>query len=341
MSSIAIATATTTQLPPRPPIDHSDPDLVTLLPRLTDADGTVRRLALIELAELEEEDHAPWLAWALRDPDAQVRAEAAARLAYWEQPDVVQALAHALTDPDASVRQAAAHSLAELKDAESGRLLLPWLDMDDAFVKASVLRALRELRLAESFAPALRAASDANASVRLEAVGVLGWLKQQQALQTLVALARADVHADVRRAAAGALGLAAGLSMDATVLPALLAALQDPVWQVREEAATTLGKLSLVASANALVAALEDDYWQVRQRAARALGRLKQQSAIQPLVAHALQHSSANLRKEAAVALGEIGDPSAIPALEAAGQDSDPDVRKLARLALTNILAKR
>jgi HEAT repeat protein len=44
-----------------------------------------------------------------------------------------------------------------------------------------------------------------------------------------------------------------------------------------------------------------------------------------------------NLRKEAAVALGEVGDVTAIPALEAALDDSDPDVRKLARLALNQL----
>jgi HEAT repeat protein len=44
-----------------------------------------------------------------------------------------------------------------------------------------------------------------------------------------------------------------------------------------------------------------------------------------------------NLRKEAAIALGEIGDPRAITPLEKALADSDPDVRKLAKLALTTM----
>jgi len=44
-----------------------------------------------------------------------------------------------------------------------------------------------------------------------------------------------------------------------------------------------------------------------------------------------------NLRKEAAVALGEIGDLRAIPSLEKALEDPDPDVRKLAKLALSQI----
>ncbi|MFN7694447.1 MAG: HEAT repeat domain-containing protein, partial [Burkholderiales bacterium] len=50
-----------------------------------------------------------------------------------------------------------------------------------------------------------------------------------------------------------------------------------------------------------------------------------------------LTHTISNLRKEAVIALGEIGDTRAIAPLEAALGDGDPDVRKLARLALTAI----
>jgi HEAT repeat protein len=71
-------------------------------------------------------------------------------------------------------------------------------------------------------------------------------------------------------------------------------------------------------------------------KAARALGLLKAEAGLPSLVA-ALQHEVSNLRKEAAIALGEIGDRRAIAPLEAALADPDPDVRKLARLALTTI----
>ena len=51
------------------------------------------------------------------------------------------------------------------------------------------------------------------------------------------------------------------------------------------------------------------------------------------MLIEALAHRAGNLRKEAAIALGEIGDPRALPALEAADADPDPEVRKAARLA--------
>lgn len=328
---------------PPPDVEASDAELQALLPRLTSDDATVRRLALIALAELEDEAHAVWLAWSLKDPDAAVRADVAARLAYWEQAIVLEALAEALRDSDATVRSAAAYSLAEIKQADSGRRLLPALHKAlqhaqqhaEGFVLASLLHAVKELRLPETREIALHATGSPDASVRLAAIGVLGWLKDTEALPVLTRLAVEDADPEVRRAAVGALGL--GQGQEAVVRPALLAALADPVWRVREEAASTLGKLRLPDTTPALIAALEDACWQVRQLAARALGRLRDGQAVSALVTHALAHDIANLRKEACVALGEIRAISALPALEGAAQDPDPEVRKTARLAITLI----
>jgi HEAT repeat protein len=277
----------------------------------------------------------PWLLRALQDADAEVRTEAAQRLAYWEQDATVQALIRALQDdPVQAVREAVAHSLAELKLLSAGPWLLPATSHADAFVRASALRALRELRLPESYLPALQGLDDQDARVRLEAVGVLGWLKRDDALSGLAWAAQHDGEPDVRRAAVGSLGYAC----DERVLPALLAAMADEVWQVREEAATTLGKLKLAGAVDALLTALEDAYWQVRQRAVRALGQLRQPKAV-PAVASLLSHAIVNLRKEAVIALGEIRDPSALGALEGAMSDPDPEVRKVARLAVSQIKA--
>ncbi|MCS9217910.1 HEAT repeat domain-containing protein, partial [Pseudomonas aeruginosa] len=233
------------------------PEILELSPRLEDADPGVRRLALIELADLELPEALPLLVAALRgDPDPGVRGEAARLLEAWEEDAVVDALCAALADPVPAVADAAAQSLGELKEPAVGRRLLPWLGHADAFVRASVLRALRELRLEESAVPALAALGDPQAAVRREAVAVLGWLRHQPALAELARLASADVDPEVRRAATGALGL----SREVTVLPALCAALADAQWQVREEAATTLGKLGREEAGEPLLKALADDY---------------------------------------------------------------------------------
>ncbi|KAB0648108.1 HEAT repeat domain-containing protein, partial [Burkholderia diffusa] len=186
----------------------------------------------------------------------------------------------------------------------------------------------------DAFTPALHALDAPAAAVRAEAVAVLGWLKDVRALSPLARIATTDTHADVRRIAVGAVGFAA--SSDTAVVTALLAALRDAEWQVREEAVATLGKLRVAVARAPLVAALDDDYWQVRLRAVRALGQLRDAAAA-PAVAALLSHAISNLRKEAALALGELRDPATLPALHEALEDRDPEVRKAVRIAIAQI----
>jgi HEAT repeat protein len=63
---------------------------------------------------------------------------------------------------------------------------------------------------------------------------------------------------------------------------------------------------------------------------------MKVARAVSPIAA-SLEHPQANLRKEAAAALGEIADPRAKPHLEGVANDPDPEVRKNARWALQQI----
>lgn len=305
-----------------------------LLERLHDADAGVRRIAVLDLLDSDEANISPLLITALHDPDAGVRVEAARLLEGYETHDAVRALIAALDDPDKDVAHAAADSLAELKEREMAEPLLAALaEQVTPSKQAALLRAVRELRAADAFAPAMSALDSDSSVVRCAGVGVLGYLRNTDALPDIAKIAATDPDPEARRIAIGALGF----STDAIVVKqTLVAALRDGFWQVREEAAVTLGKLKFVDAANDLVPVMTDAYWQVRVKAARSLGKLKARSAL-PVLIDALNHEISNLRKEAVVALGEIGDVAAIPALENALYDSDPDVRKLARLALTQL----
>jgi HEAT repeat protein len=305
------------------------------LARLADIDPAVRRVALFELADLEDAALLPVFLASLRDdPAPEVRREAAAVLASWEQDEVVEALCTALLDAAEPVRAQAAQSLSELKQPSSGYVLRRWAMRPEPCVRRAVLRGLRELRFADAFDPAMEALAARQAEVRFEAVAVLGWLKDARALASLAALAARDAQAEVRRAAIGALGFAS--PADASIVEALVAALSDNAWQVREEAATTLGKLGVVAAREPLVTALDDAYWQVRLRATRALGQLRDGQAA-PAVAMLLAHPISNLRKEAALALGELGVAASLPALHHALGDRDPEVRKAVSIAIKQI----
>ncbi|GAB7539940.1 HEAT repeat domain-containing protein [Burkholderia sp. 3C] len=326
------------ELPSLLDLSAVDPDALPLLARLTDADAAVRRIAMFELADLEDPELVRvFVATLGADPAAEVRREAALALAAWEQHDAVDALCAALLDTDDGVRDAAAQSLSELKEPASGATLRRWAERPEPFVVRAVLRGLRELRYADAWQPALAALDADDAGVRLEAVAVLGWLKDARALPRLAALATGDAQAEVRRAAAGALGF--GVDADDTAAPvaaALLAALADNAWQVREAAAVTLGRLRARAAVAALEHALDDPYWQVRLRATCALGLIGER-ASGPKIAALLVHSISNLRKEAALALGELRDPAALDALRSTLDDADPEVRKAVRIAIGQI----
>ena len=156
-------------------------EILALQPRLTAEDAGVRRIALIDLADLEEPDGLLWLVDRLgQDPAEEVRAEAARLLEAWEDAEVVQALCEALTDPSLAVQSAAAQSLSLLKTEAAGRVILPWTDHADVSVRIAAFRALRELRFADAAPAAVAALNDADASVRREAVGVLGWRSEER-----------------------------------------------------------------------------------------------------------------------------------------------------------------
>ncbi|MGO9133379.1 MAG: HEAT repeat domain-containing protein [Methylovirgula sp.] len=305
-----------------------DPHLRAIAERLRSPDAGVRRVAVMDLVDCEDPGAAELLVAALKDSDPAVRREAAKILDEFDADGIAGALVEALTAEDEQVRNAAARALADLKDPGAVPALLAALSGDDPFVLTGILRALKSFRVAEAEEPALRYLNHPTSTVRREAVGVLGYLKHRNALPALMASARKDADPEVRRAGVGSL-----LYGEAElVAPCLIEALHDPHWQVRAEAALSLGKLHCASGVEPLVSATADSLWQVQEKAVEALGKIGATSAI-PAIGKCASHEVSNLRKAAIGALGEIGHADALPFIDAAYQDPDPDVRKLARWA--------
>ena len=146
-------------------------------------------------------------------------------------------------------------------------------------------------------------------TVRVQAVGVIGFLKLEEAMPALSRrLSRS------RRARAARRGQRAGASRSRSPPPRRSsAALADDDWMVREMAAETLGArdrrcsrgraADRGAGRRVLAGAAQGDA-QPRPAEDRARGA--------PPSASCSTHAQANLRKEAAAALGEIADPAAL-----------------------------
>jgi HEAT repeat protein len=103
---------------------------------------------------------------------------------------------------------------------------------------------------------------------------------------------------------------------------------------LRVAAASALGALARPESRIPLERTLEDPDWRVRAQAAYGLSRLHDPKSTTALVELLTRDASALCRNASALALGRIGDPRSIPALERALDDVSDRVRREAVLAL-------
>jgi beta-lactamase regulating signal transducer with metallopeptidase domain len=108
---------------------------------------------------------------------------------------------------------------------------------------------------------------------------------------------------------------------------------REPDAKVRTMIAWALGQLEDPAGIPALAAALRDSSEEVRGRAAWAIGSIEPETAPPELLV-ALKDAASGVRLRAAWALGQIADPAAVPALTVALKDAAPEVRKAALWAL-------
>ncbi|MBN3811060.1 HEAT repeat domain-containing protein, partial [Paraburkholderia sp. Ac-20347] len=124
-----------------PTLTDLPPEAAAVLARLASEDATVRRIAVLDIGDLEAPELVGVLVGTLRDDAApEVRREAATVLASWESEDVTEALCAALLDADDNVRDAAAQALSELKDATSAPALRRWAQRGEPFVRRAALR---------------------------------------------------------------------------------------------------------------------------------------------------------------------------------------------------------
>lgn len=165
----------------------------------------------------------------------------------------------------------------------------------------------------EGLATAVKEA--ANESIQLAACDLLGRLGDsfRRSAQSLADLFARTEKTELVWESAKALAL-----MNASHMTEALTQHLDDADSARGAAAAwTLGRLGNASSVESLRAALrktsaDDD---VRAHAAEALGALKSHDALMDLLG-ALDDPSADVRYWAAYALGEIGDPAALPALD-------------------------
>ena len=184
--------------------------------------------------------------------------------------------------------------------------------------------------------PALRTAiNDQSERVRAAALTALGHLAEPTLAPVIATYLTKDKQPFVRKAAAYALGHFA----NAEATAALVVGLRDKDMEVRGAAAVALSSRPDASAIAPLIRSLSDKSAFVRAHAAAALGvngRAAAQ-AVPDLVRMLAKDEDHEARRQAATALGRIGEPSSLNALQQAERSSDPYLSQAAREAISSI----
>ena len=279
---------------------------------------------------------ADWLE-ALADPDDATREEAAQALVTHADSSATDALIEALEDDFWSVRMYAGHALAKLGGPRVREALIPMLGdtikecRDGAVADFVTLGSSAVERLVS----ALR---DDRWRVRESAARAFGLLKDKRAVDGLIAALR-DKDGAVRTTAAEALGRIG----DPKAIKGLIALFKDSSKLVRVSATIALTQIG-DATVEPLMEGFKNDNFQVRLHSVQTLGGitsdyptgrswLRDYRPVPGLIA-LLKDKDRAVREDAAIALGMIGDPSAVPALIDAMQDGSVRVRAIMALGM-------
>jgi HEAT repeat protein len=242
--------------------------------------------------------------------------------------------AHASTQSPASSPPPASQSGAESKHVTISRYAATVQTGDEEERRQAVvmLGAMRDPATIDVLRAAL---DDKSERVRAAAIAALGWLREPALAPLIATYVTKDKHAFVRKTAVYALGQCAS----GEVTAALAAALRDKDLEVRGAAAVSLSNRPDAAAIEPLIAALTDKSAFVRAHAAVALGVNGRAAAraVPGLVKVLTTDEDHEARRQAATALGHIGEPSALPALEQAEHSSDPYLSQAAREAISQI----
>jgi len=183
--------------------------------------------------------------------------------------------------------------------AEGSRAALPGLTDPSAMVRVVAAKAILSLPAAESVQALLPLLNDKDEFVRRETCYALGLTRSRNATTALVERLLQDKEDGVRGAAAVALG------------------------QIADESAVV--SLATVLTGQARRKGKQEQNEFVLRAAAEALGQIRSRSGVPALIALVTNEKlSSDIRREAARALGLIGDPAAVPALNQASMSSDP-----------------
>lgn len=305
-------------------------------PDLFSADAGVRTDAAVRLGEAKDRQAVPALLKALEDPEESVRVEAARALGAIGDRSATGPLGKLAADPLDTVRMAAAQAFRMLEDPAAVPALERLLADPDEGVRKAALRAAGTIPGPEAVRLLVNSAlHDEVEEVREVAVKLLAG---RRAAEAIPFIERAlETESDLLRATAADALREMG---DRSSVPALLKALDDPYFKVRSLSAHALAKIapSDADVRRALARRLEAESEELtRVDLAWALAKTGDRSAMGIIRDLLLEGEFPEVRAEAALALGEVGEASDRELLAVAARDKKGLVRQEASRSLEKI----
>jgi HEAT repeat protein len=209
-------------------------------------------------------------------------------------------------------RRDALMRLGSMHTSEASRVALKGLSDESPKVRAVAAKAVLGLSAAESAEAIKPLLNDQDEFVRREAVYALGLTRSRNATAAVIERLLNDKEDGVRAAAAVALG------------------------QIGDE--TSVVPLSTVLTGQAKRKGKQERNEFVLRASATSLGRIRSSAGVPALIAALTNEKfSSDIRREAAAALGLIGDRSAIDALTQAVNSPDPYLSRTAYESLKRL----
>jgi HEAT repeat protein len=260
-----------------------EPAIGALSAMLGDANVSVRKRAVLALGEIGGSLAIKPLSWALADGDPYVRKAAVIALGKIDDARIVEPLARMLTDGDSLIREAAIAALLKISDPRAVAPLSQLLADNNPLIRVTAFKSLMTIGVDDIVGWLVRALLDPAGDEGPNA-GAVG---NERAYGYLMSLLSGD-DPETRIMAAKTLGKVA--AMPAT----------DALWRAR--------------ITDTLSRALADRNEDVRIAIVGILGGIGGERVLHPLLV-ALKARDSTVRAAAAVVLGELKDPIALPKL--------------------------
>lgn len=318
---------------------HFQEQIKTLTKTIENAEYDKARAAAIALLVLPPKYTVPSLVKLLRDNSSEVRQHAVWTLGFCGDTSMAINIEPLLKDKNTAVRREAVLALKRLDASKSIPALLETFTKEaDQGVKYDIARTLGTLGDRGAAFPIIKAlAKEHSWYVKSGCVEALGNIGSDPAMNALVKILITDAGEDAAwTRTKAAWGLA---TMGTKAVPLLISALNDREEGTRRRAGWALVKIGPPA-VRALISSLHEIQKETRERAAQTLGWISDESAVTSLT-WALKDKAPSVVSAAAWALGRIGSPGALAALQELVNNENIDIRENAVEAVERIMSNK